>query len=173
MQYYISNLIFRNGGFSILTGWGGGNSPLGKVVLEVLPQSACNRRYTVSVYDPNWRKINKTLPQLFQDNLLCAAVCTIKYFMHNYYYLKVYLILQYADKGSCHGDSGGPLVIEKKDLFPNRHVQIGIVTGAAACGDERLPSVYARVDHPDIWNFIYDTIQGNSTELTTEKKGTL
>ena len=146
------------------------------MVLEVLPQSACNRRYTVSVYDPNWRKINKTLPQLFQDNLLCAAVCIVQsniLCIIIITFKKVYLILQYADKGSCHGDSGGPLVIEKKDLFPNRHVQIGIVTGAAACGDERLPSVYARVDHPDIWNFIYDTIQGNSTELTTEKKGTL
>ena len=128
------------------------------MVLEVLPQSACNRRYTVSVYDPNWRKINKTLPQLFEDNLLCAAVCTIKYFMHYYNYLKVYLILQYADKGSCHGDSGGPLIIENKETHPSRHIQIGIVTGVAICGSERFPSVYARIDNPDIWNFIYDTI---------------
>ena len=76
---YISNLIFRNGGFSILTGWGGGNSPLGKVVLEVLPQSACNRSYTVTKDDQYWPRINKSLPHLFQDNLLCAAVCsTIK-----------------------------------------------------------------------------------------------
>ena len=110
----------------------------------------------------NYFKTIYFVQQYVQSNILCIIIITFK---------KVYLILQYADKGSCHGDSGGPLVIEKKDLFPNRHVQIGIVTGAAACGDERLPSVYARVDHPDIWNFIYDTIQGNTTELTTEKKG--
>ena len=35
-------------------------------------------RYTVSKFNRNWNKINKTLPQLFKDNLLCAAVSTIK-----------------------------------------------------------------------------------------------
>ena len=99
------NIFCRNSHFSILTGWGNGNSTLKKATLRVLSQSECNRRYDVSKYNRNWPKINKTLPQLFEDNLLCAAVCTIKYFMHYYNYLKVYLILQYADKGSCHGDS--------------------------------------------------------------------
>ena len=68
------------------------------------------------------------------------------------------LILQNEEQGSCHGDSGGPLIIENTDTHPNRHVQIGIVTGAAICGDEKFPGAYARIDHPDIWNFIYDTI---------------
>ena len=77
------------------------------------------------------------------------------------------MILQNAEQGSCHGDSGGPLIFENTDAFPNRHVQIGIVTGAAVCGDERFPGAYARVDHPDIWNFIYDKIKINSTESTT------
>ena len=75
-------------------------------------------------------------------------------------------IFQNAEQGSCHGDSGGPLIIENTDSFPNRHVQIGIVTGAAECGDERFPGAYARLDHPDIWNFIYDSIQMNSKEST-------
>ena len=72
------NLISREGVFSILTGWGKGESPLKKVNLEVLPQSACNRRYNVSDFDERKPIITKSLPQLFQDNLLCAAVCTIK-----------------------------------------------------------------------------------------------
>ena len=74
-MYHIIYRICRNGDFSILTGWGDGNSPLRKVTLRVLSQSECNRRYDVSKYNTNWPKINKTLPQLFEDNLLCAAVC--------------------------------------------------------------------------------------------------
>ena len=73
----------------------------------------------------------------------------------------VSLTLQNADQGACHGDSGGPLIIEDTDTFPSRHIQIGIVTGGAACGDESFPGTYARVDHPDIWNFIYYEIHGN------------
>ena len=71
-------MICRNGDFTILTGWGNGNSTLKKATLRVLSQSECNRRYDVSKYNTNWPKINKTLPQLFQDNLLCAAVCIVQ-----------------------------------------------------------------------------------------------
>ena len=176
MQHYKSNLICRNNHFSILTGWGDGNSPLKKVILEVFPQSECNRKYTVSEFDDFKPRIDQNLPQLFQDTLLCAAVCTIKikslitYLWFRYKMFTIYttpiiycdkyylLILQNAEKGSCHGDSGGPLIIENKETHPSRHIQIGIVTGAAICGSERFPSVYARIDNPDIWNFIYDTI---------------
>ena len=76
--YFIYNLICRNGLFSILTGWGDGSSPLKKVILEVFPQSECNRKYTVSEFDDFKPRIDQNLPQLFQDTLLCAAVCTIK-----------------------------------------------------------------------------------------------
>ena len=79
--------------------------------------------------------------------------------------------LQNADQGACHGDSGGPLIIEDTDTVPSRHIQIGIVTGGATCGDESFPGTYARVDHPDIWNFIYYEIHGNSSESSTDKKG--
>ena len=71
---------------------------------------------------------------------------------------KSFLILQNEEQGACHGDSGGPLIIKNTDTRPNRHVQIGIVTGAALCGDERFPGAYARIDNPEIWNFIYDEI---------------
>ena len=81
------------------------------------------------------------------------------------------MILQNEEQGSCHGDSGGPLIIENTDNHPNRHIQIGIVTGAAVCVEERFPGAYARVDHPDIWNFIYYEIHGNSSESSTDKKG--
>ena len=74
-------ITYRNGQFSILTGWGGGkgnSTRLQKVNLKVLPQSECNRRYTVSEYHSKRQLINNNLPKLFQDNLLCAAVCRIK-----------------------------------------------------------------------------------------------
>ena len=75
------------------------------------------------------------------------------------------MIQQNAEKGSCHGDSGGPLIIQNRESNPDRHVQIGIVTGAALCGEERFPGVYSRIDNPDIWNFIYEMIQSNFQTL--------
>ena len=73
-----NNMICRNGQFSILTGWGKGNSQLEKITLKVLSQSECNRRYNISNLDTIRRfKINNNLPQLIQDNLLCAVVCPV------------------------------------------------------------------------------------------------
>ena len=62
------------------------------------------------------------------------------------------------EQGSCKGDSGGPLIIENTETSPNRYVQIGVVSGSAVCGDERFPGAYARLDNPEISNFIFNTI---------------
>ena len=75
-----------------------------------------------------YTKCQNSVPQLFQDNLLCAAVSAIKII------LALTLILQNAERESCHWDSGGPLIIEKKGTF----------------GSERFPSLHARVDNSDV-----------------------
>ena len=75
LYYYIIILVCRNGDFSILTGWGDDDTRLKKAILKVLSQSECNKRYTVSEFDSKKQTIDENLPQLFQANLLCAAVC--------------------------------------------------------------------------------------------------
>ena len=51
------------------------------------------------------------------------------------------------------GDSGGPLFYFDTDL--ERYFQGGIVSGGLGeCGQERIPGVFVRVDHPEVLGFI-------------------
>ena len=85
--------------------------------------------------------INKTLPQLFQDNLLCAGDSE-------------------EIKGACKGDSGGPLMY--KDVLARKYIQIATVEGGVKdCGDDEYPGIFVRVDHLSIWTFISSTMKRN------------
>ena len=66
---------------------------------------------------------------------------------------------QIRETGTCHGDSGGPLVVHDVISIPSRHVQVGIVHGALACGSKDFPGIYVRTDNEDVWSFIDDTIK--------------
>jgi len=47
-------------------------------------------------------------------------------------------------------------VNEQKEKF-----QVGVVHGGAgACGDERFPDIYVRLDSWEIFNFIRETLSG-------------
>jgi secreted trypsin-like serine protease len=84
------------------------------------------------------QKIKKSLPQLFQDHLLCAGDKVRK-------------------GGACRGDSGGPLMY--KDDITRKFVQIALVEGGVGeCGDRDYPAIFVRLDHPSVWNFIASTI---------------
>ena len=52
---------------------------------------------------------------------------------------------------SCKGDSGGPLVVF--DSETGLHSQVGIVSGGS-CGNTQLPSVFTRIENPDVLQFI-------------------
>ena len=74
------------------------------------------------------------MPQLFQPTLLCAGY-------------------ESANQGSCHGDSGGPLMVFNTKL--SQFFQVGLVSGGVSdCGDKYIPAYYARLDHPEIANFV-------------------
>ena len=59
--------------------------------------------------------------------------------------------------GHCYADSGGPLVVEAGGAV----VQIGVVSLALGCGDPRYPSVYARLDNPNINAFVRGRLAGS------------
>jgi secreted trypsin-like serine protease len=85
------------------------------------------------------KTIQEVIPQLFQNQLLCAGVSE-------------------GNQGSCKGDSGGPLLY--KDDDSGKYIQIGTVRGAfGQCGDRDYPGIFVRVDHPSIWKFISSIIQ--------------
>jgi hypothetical protein len=55
--------------------------------------------------------------------------------------------------GPCKGDAGSPLMYYS--LENKRHLQIATVQGAVGeCGDPDYPSIFIRLDHPSIINFI-------------------
>jgi secreted trypsin-like serine protease len=85
------------------------------------------------------RKIQISIPQLFQENLICAGASL-------------------GRQGPCEGDSGGPLMY--KDLESEKFVQIATVSsGVGECGDKEFPGIYVRLDHPSTFKFISSIIQ--------------
>ena len=57
----------------------------------------------------------------------------------------------------CKGDSGGPMVQDDGVVV----TLIGIVHGSgaiASCDGSRYPSIFTRVNHPAILNWIYKTV---------------
>jgi secreted trypsin-like serine protease len=79
-------------------------------------------------------KVQKLLPNLFQDDLFCAGS-------------------KFGRQGSCKGDSGGPVMTQ--DVFSKKWTQIGIVeAGIGDCGDTDYPGVYIRLNHPLVLEFI-------------------
>jgi hypothetical protein len=88
------------------------------------------------------KNIQESLPQLFQDHLMCAGV-------------------NVWNQGACQGDSGGPLMY--KDDDSRKYIQIATVRGGVGdCGDDEYPGIFVRVDHPSIWDFISSTMKGKS-----------
>jgi secreted trypsin-like serine protease len=61
---------------------------------------------------------------------------------------------------ACKGDSGGPLITFGDT--DQRPTLIGVVSGGAKCGSLGKPSRYVRVGHPEIINWIKQTLPADS-----------
>jgi len=69
-------------------------------------------------------------------------------------------------QSSCKGHSGGPLIIFDSKM--SRYVQVGIVAGGIShedCGNDDIPGVYNRLDHPEIIGFIENLMGGMKFKL--------
>ena len=55
-------------------------------------------------------------------------------------------------RGSCKGDSGGPLLSYQTN--GGFYVQTGVVQGSDGCGDANFPTIFARIQDPEIFSFI-------------------
>ncbi len=103
-----------------------------------LAYSHCNSTH-MKASEKIEKKIQESLPQLFQDHLMCAGV-------------------DVGNQGACKGDSGGPLMY--KDDDSRKYIQFATVRGGVGdCGDDEYPGIFVRVDHPSIWKFISSTIK--------------
>jgi secreted trypsin-like serine protease len=104
----------------------------------VLAYSHCNSTHLQASARIKQR-IQESLPQFFQDHLMCAGV-------------------DVGNQGACKGDSGGPLMY--KDDESRKYIQIATVRGGVGdCGDDDYPGIFVRVDHPSVWKFISSTIK--------------
>jgi hypothetical protein len=76
--------------------------------------SRCNSTH-IKASEKIEKNIQESLPQLFQDHLMCAGV-------------------DVGNQGACQGDSGGPLMYNDDDF--RKYIQIATVRGGV--GDWRL-----------------------------------
>jgi len=108
--------------------------------------SFCNTTHIQSTVSTK-ETIDKKLPQLFQNHILCVGADT-------------------GPQGSCKGDSGGPLMYRDSDK--DHWIQIATVQGGIRdCGDVDFPGLYIRLDDPGVFKFIKSVISstGNAQPL--------
>ena len=69
--------------------------------------------------------------------------------------------------GSCAGDSGSPAI--RKNHRKNAFEQIAVVHGSVgSCRADIFPSVFTRLDDPNIFDFVNKHLNGNELPITTK-----
>ena len=99
----------------------------------------------------NLAKIERSLPNLFQETLICAGD-------------------KFSRKGLCHGDSGGPIINFDSSSKAEHFVQSGVVHGGILeCSNNVYPAIFVRLDHPDILDFVQNAIYPASTSSSRSR----
>ena len=67
-------IYFRDNHKCTVTGWGSSTTTkLQASDLAIIPQVVCDRKYNLTQDHDFYNWVQRELPNLFQDNLLCAA----------------------------------------------------------------------------------------------------
>ena len=108
----------------------------------VYPIEYCNQKHNVSNVSEHKTKIEKNLPQLFNDgSVFCAGERSLS-------------------EGLCRGDSGSPLLLD--DISQLKITQVGLVHGGTQeCVNNNFPAIFVRLTNFDILNFIYINVFGS------------
>ena len=100
----------------------------------------------------NLAKIQKSLPDRFQNSLICAGD-------------------KLSRKGICLGDSGGPMVTFDSSLKNQHYVQIGVIHGGIQeCSNDVFPAIIVRLDNPDILDFVQNAIYDSNNFKKSRSK---
>ena len=107
---------------------------------QIQTQQFCNESFSNSyiTHAGDKQAIGEALPNLFQSNIMCAAVET-------------------GRDASCRGDSGAPLFryeFFNESLTERRYIQLGVLHGSVNSCDNRYPGIYSRLEHPSVFKFI-------------------
>ena len=130
---------------------------------KIEPAAVCELKYDPDANRNQKLNIEVTLPNKFQDNLLCAGD-------------------KYSQSlGTCAGDSGAPLITDRfdtkngVDLFQ----LVGVLHGGVVlCDNSKFPALYARVTTPKIYQWLLATVFckftfRNNYEISSAAEGQL
>ena len=105
---------------------------LKEIPLKIFSQNFCNRTYSNYNSALIHNRVSRSIPMLFQPDLLCAGY-------------------EAGGYGSCVGDSGGPVM----QVIDGKHTQIGLVQGGVGiCGDPTIPAIFIRLEDFETLSFI-------------------
>ena len=116
--------------------------------MNIYAQRYCNESYSFG--GRNGQRIQASLPNKFQSDLLCAG-------------------LRLTGQGSCLGDSGGPLVLYLTGNDQPYYLQLGLVSGGFGdCGSANFPGIYVRLEDYNVLEWVYKVALGRKLASPVE-----
>ena len=118
---------------------------LREVDLRVLYTDECNENHNIT-------KIGTAFERILEDTFYDFPDTT----------LKSYQICSTSfneESGTCSGDSGAPGLYKRRQSKP--FTQYAVLHGSIgdSCDNKKFPSLFTRIDEPEIFNWIKETIQ--------------
>ena len=112
---------------------------------KIFPSWRCDYDYDPKKNAKKKIEIQRTLPNKFDNSLICAGDVSSEAF------------------GTCPGDSGAPLLTDFLDLKSEEVVYkvLGVLHGGVdACDNSEYPAIYTRITTPKIYKWIKEEVLG-------------